>query len=167
MFKSMSLKSKILFGFLSVCLGLAIVAGTGYYSLTNVVEKYDKLATVSVPALGHISGMRARARQIHAETVKLALYYENPAETEKALISLDKAMKRFVEITQEYRAVPFSEGEEAVYQTMEAKWAPVKSSVDEILKLFKSEDPEKINKIKDKLIPFEDQVRQHQESILA
>ena len=69
MFKSLGLKSKILFGFLSVCLGLAVVAGTGYYSLTSVVEKYDKLATVSVPALGHISGMRARARQIHAETV--------------------------------------------------------------------------------------------------
>lgn len=167
MFKSLSLKTKILFGFLSVCIGLGIVATTGYFSLTSVVEKYDKLATVSVPALGHISGMRARARQVHVETVKLALFYDNPAETEKTLASLDKGMKRYLEITQEYRAVPFSEGEEAVYKAMESKWVPVENSVNAILKIFKSNDPDKVSKMKEILVPFEEQVRLHQESVLA
>lgn len=94
MFKHRSLNIKILSGFFVVCFGLAIVAATSYVGLQKVVTVYDQLAKVSVPNLGHISGMRARGRQIHAESIKLALFWDEPAETKKTLESLAHAIKR-------------------------------------------------------------------------
>lgn len=57
----MSLKLKLTLGMLVVCLGLIVLAVTGYVSLNQVVEKYEQLVTQSVPKLGDISGLRARA----------------------------------------------------------------------------------------------------------
>lgn len=166
MFNNKSLKAKILSSFLVVCFGLGIVAATGYYALKEVGDKYSMLATVSVPNLGHISGMRARGRQIHAESIKLALYWDNPEETKKTLESLDKALKRYDEITKEKLEAPFHEGEEEVFKNVDAKYAPVKASADEVIRLFRSEDPERINKIKTVLIKFEEYVRDHQSALL-
>jgi methyl-accepting chemotaxis protein len=166
MLMNKSLKAKILSSFLIVCLGLGIVAVTGFYALKEVGDKYSLLAKISVPNLGHISGMRSRGRQIHAESVKLALYWDNAAETTKTLESLSKATKRYEEITAEKLQEPFTEGEEEVFKNVEAKYVPVKASVEEVLRLFKSEDPDKINKIKTTLVKFEEEVREHQSSLL-
>lgn len=163
---SKSLKAKILSSFLIVCFGLGVVAFTGFYALREVGNTYSLLATVSVPNLGHISGMRARGRQVHAEAVKLALYFDNKTETEKTLESLNKAFKRYNEITAEKLQEPFHGGEEEVFKNVEAKFAPVKAAVEEILRLFKNDDPEKISKIRTILVKFEDDVREHQASLL-
>lgn len=167
MITSLSLKTKILSSFLVVCFGLAIVAGTGFYALTEVNSKYSLLAKVSVPNLGHISGMRARGRQIHAEAVKLALYSDNEKETSKTLESLNKALTRYEEITKDKLKEPFIEGEEVVFKNVENKYSPVRNYVDEILKEFKSENQDKIEKIKSILVKFEDDVRDHQSALLA
>jgi methyl-accepting chemotaxis protein len=166
MFKNKSLKSKILSGFLVVCFGLGVVAATGYYALDKVVSNYGNLATVSVPNLGHISGMRARGRQIHAESIKLALFWDNPEETKKTLESLAKATNRYEEITADKLKEPFSAGEEEVFKNVESRYAPVKKTTEEVLKLFKSEDPDRIAKIKTILVGFEDYVRDHQSALL-
>jgi methyl-accepting chemotaxis protein len=161
-----SLKAKILSGFLVVCFGLAVVATTGFYALNEVVGDYDQLATVSVPNLGHISGMRSRGRQIHAETIKLALFWDNPEETKKTLESLNKAVSRYEEITKEKLQGPSTLGEADVFKEVEAKYAPVKATVDSLLKLFNSQDPDRISKIKAELLPFEGLVRDHQSALL-
>lgn len=166
MLKHKSLKTKILVGFLVVCLGLVVVSVASFFGLHKVVSTYDNLARVSVPSLGHISGMRARGRQIHAESIKLALYWDKPEETKKTLESLTHALKRYEGITQEYLAAPFSPGEEEIYQDIDKKFAPIKKSVEEVLTLFKSQDPDKVEKMKSVLLTFEDHVREHQTSLL-
>lgn len=166
MFSNRSLKTKILCGFLVVCFGLAVVAGTGFYALNEIVAEYNQLAKVSVPNLGHISGMRSRGRQIHAELIKLALYYDKPEETKKTLESLNKALLRYEEITKEKLAEPFIQGEEEVFQLVEKNYAPVKASAESVLKLFSSDDPQKIELIKSQLLIFEEHVRDHQTSLL-
>ncbi len=166
MFNNKSLKAKILSGFLIVCFGLGVVALTGFYALEKVVDQYNQLAKVSVPNLGHISGMRARGRQIHAESIKLALYFDKPEETKKTLESLNKALTRYDEITKEKLAEPFIPGEEEVFKNVDAKYAPVKQSAEAVLKIFNSEDPQKIEKIKELLLTFEEHVREHQSALL-
>lgn len=166
MLKDQSLKVKILMGFLVVCIGVMFIGSLSYYALQKVVTTYNQLATVSVPNLGHISGMRARGRQIHAESIKLALFWDKPEEVKKTLESLDTALNRYEKITKEKLAEPFTEGEEAVYKVIDQKYAPVKASVDEVLKLFNSNDPDKIAKMKVVLIRFEDEVREHQSALL-
>jgi methyl-accepting chemotaxis protein len=130
------------------------------------VGTYAHLAKVSVPNLGHISGMRARGRQIHAESIKLALFWDQQEEVKKTLESLNKALNRYEEISKEKLAEPFSPGEEEVYKVVEEKYAPVRKSVDEILTIFRTTDPDKVAKIKTLLLQFEEQVREHQSSLL-
>lgn len=166
MLDKMSLKAKILSGFMIVCLGLSFVAGTGYYALEEVVSTYGKLANISVPNLGHVSGMRNRGRQIHAESIKLALYIDQPEETKKALDSLKAALKRYDEIALEKLQETSVDGEEAVFKNIEAKFVPVKETAHKIVEFFNSNDSDKLTSIKMLLIPFEDAVREHQSSLL-
>lgn len=166
MFKNQSLKVKILAGFLIVCIGVIFIGSLSYVALQNVVATYNQLATVSVPNLGHISGMRARGRQIHAEAVKLALFWDKPDEVTKTLESLNTALNRYDKISREKLAEPFSPGEEAVYKDVDSNYEPVKKSAEEILALFNGNDPDKIAKIKTVLVRFEDEVREHQSALL-
>lgn len=166
MLKNSSLNFKILSGFLVVCFGLAIVAGTSYIGLEQVVKVYDNLAEVSVPNLGHISGMRARGRQIHAESIKLALFWDQPEETKKTLESLAHAIKRYEGITEDYLKAPFSPGEKEIYAEIDAAYQPLKKSVDRVLELFQSQDHERVTKMKTELMAFEELVRAHQSSLL-
>lgn len=164
---SFSLKKKIFLGFLVICIGLAIVAITSYSGLQKVVDTYHQLAVISVPKLGHISGMRARGRQIHAESIKLALYYDRPDETKKTLESLHKALKRYQEITDEYASMSLTNYEKELFDSVSSKFSPVKDSAEKVLILQASQGSEQINLMKEKLIPFEDHVRDHQSSLLA
>lgn len=166
MLKNRSLNAKILSGFFVVCFGLAVVAGTSYFGLQQVVKVYDQLAVVSVPNLGHISGMRARGRQIHAESIKLALFWDQPEETKKTLESLAHAIKRYEGITAEYLQAPFSPGEEEIYKEIDAAYQPMKKSMELVLSQFNSQDPDRAAKMKATLLGFEDQVRVHQSSLL-
>lgn len=166
MFKNKSLKAKILAGFLVVCFGLGIVACTGYYALEEVVETYNKLANTSVPNLGHISGMRSRGRQIHAESIKLALYWDRPSETKKTMESLNKALKRYDEISEEKLQEPFIAGEGEVFRLVEEKYVPVKKSALQVIEIFNSDDPDKVENLKKTLLVFEDYVRDHQDALL-
>ena len=166
MFKNSSLNKKILAGFLVVCFGLAIVSVTSFVGLQKVVKTYENLAKVSVPNLGHISGMRARGRQIHAEAIKLALYWDKPEETKKTLESLNHAMKRYLGITADYLKEPFSPGEEEIYKDIDKKFAPIKESVEQVLTIFNSQDADKVEKMKLVLLTFEEHVREHQSALL-
>ncbi len=166
MLQKMSLKAKILSGFMIVCFGLSIVAGTGYYALEEVINTYGKLANISVPNLGHVSGMRNRGRQIHAESIKLALYIDQPEETKKALESLNAALKRYDEIALEKLQETTVEGEDKVYKVIEEKFVPVKVTAKKIIEIFNSDDSEKLLSLKSLLISFEDAVREHQSSLL-
>lgn len=166
MLKRMSLKAKILSGFMIMCFGLSLVAFTGYYALEEVVSTYAKLANISVPNLGHISGMRNRGRQIHSESIKLALYQDQPEETKKALTSLTAALKRYDEIALEKLQETIVDGEAEVYKVIEEKYLPVKNTATKIIELFNSDDSDKFSGIRALLIPFEDAVREHQSALL-
>jgi methyl-accepting chemotaxis protein len=166
MLKNRSLNIKILSGFCIVCIGLAIVAVTSYIGLQQVVKVYNQLAKISVPNLGHISGMRARGRQIHAETTKLALFWDQPNETNKTLESLAHAVKRYEGITSDYLKEKFSPGEEEIYKEIDAAYQPMKISMNKVLDLFNSQETDKLAKMKTVLLEFEEQVRTHQTSLL-
>lgn len=166
MFKNRSLNFKILSGFIVVCFGLAVVAGTSYLGLQQVVKVYDQLAEISVPNLGHISGMRSRGRQIQAESIKLALFWDQPEESKKTLESLDKAIGRYEGITADYLKEPFSPGEEEIYKEIDSAYKPLKNTVTQVLVIFNSQDPDRALKMKELLVSFEEQVRVHQASLL-
>ena len=125
----MSLKGKLTTGMIFVCLGLIVLALTGYVSLSRVVHEYEQLSNQSVPKLGDISGLRARAAQLRADSLKLTLFADQPQEAKKAQEGLKKALKRYQEITAEYKEKNFfSKEEEEKLRSVDEEAAKVLSA---------------------------------------
>lgn len=157
----MALKRKLIFGFLAVCLGLFVVAYTGYASLRSVVAQYERLADVVVPKLGDISGMRARAAQVRAESTRLVLFWGKPAAAE-AHKALQKGLSRYQEIDAEFRARGFSSPEEkATYEAMAAEAAGVIAFGEKILSAHGSAGTNAAA-LRDSLVAAEKQTQLHQ-----
>ncbi len=165
--KNLSLRAKIVLSFSLVCVGLLAVSVNAYIALNKVVDRYENLAQVSVPALGHLSGLRARARQVQVESVKLVLYKDDAEMSAKTMKSLDAGLKRYHEITTEYQAGHYPADEKPYFEKVVQDWAPVEEGMNQIKDLFKSHDPSAQAKLREVLVAFEDRVKAHAESIKA
>ena len=164
----MGLKTKLTIGMIFVCLGLVILALTGYVSLNNVVTQYEKLVQQSVPKLGDISGLRARAAQLRADSLKLTLFSDNAEESKKASEGLAKAITRYREITSEYRAKSFfSKDEEMKLNQVDEEAIKVLGAGEKVLELSKSDTPDRIDQMKAVLVGIEAQALEHQKRLLA
>jgi methyl-accepting chemotaxis protein len=164
----MSLKSKLTTGMLFICLALIILAVTGYVSLNNVVHEYEKLVIQSVPKLGDISGLRARAAQLRADSLKLTLFSDNADESKKASEGLAKAINRYREITSEYKSKTFfSAEEEAKFNELGLVAGKVLVVGENVLEISKSSDSSKVEKMKTALLQVEAIALDHQKKLLA
>lgn len=164
----MSLKAKLTTAMIFVCLALMVLAVTGYVSLNNVVHQYEKLAIQSVPKLGDISGLRARAAQLRADSLKLALFSDNVEESKKASEGLGKAITRYREITTEYKSKEFfSKAEEEKFNEVNVEAEKILTTGESILQNFKSTDADKVIKMKSTLIGNEGNVLTHQKNLKA
>ena len=164
----MSLKSKLTFGMLFVCGALIILALTGYISLNNVVSEYERLAQQSVPKLGDISGLRARAAQLRADSLKLTLFSDNDEESKEAAEGIRKAITRYTEITKDYKDKSFfSDVEEDKLKSVDEAAAKVLAAGESILATFKADPSESVEKMKDILLGVESDALEHQKRLLA
>lgn len=161
----MSLKLKLSLATIFISLAFVVLAVTGYVSLNQVIEKYEKLVIQSVPKLGDISGLRARAAQLRADSLKLTLFSENAAESEKASAGLAKSISRYKEITEDYKNKKFfSPEEEEKFNAVSAQAEKVLSTGEQILELSKTKD---VEKMKGALIAVEGIALEHQKRLLA
>lgn len=164
----MSLKGKLTLGLIFVCSALIILAVTGYVSLNNVVSEYEKLVQQSVPKLGDISGLRARAAQLRADSLKLTLFADQPEESKKALEGLEKAINRYRGITNEYKEKSFfSVEEEEKLKSVDEEAAKVLANGETVLKIYKDQGADRVEKMKAVLVNAETAALEHQKRLLA
>lgn len=163
----MSLKLKLTLGMIFICLGLVILAVDGYIGLSNVVSQYELLADQSVPKLGDISGLRARAGQIRAESAKLALFVENPNESQKAVEGLKAALKRYRGITKEYQDKKFfSKIEEEKFHSADLAAQKVLNAGEKTLEIFEGQASNKVELIRNAILAAESHALEHQKRLL-
>ncbi|MBY0413910.1 MAG: MCP four helix bundle domain-containing protein, partial [Bdellovibrionales bacterium] len=164
----MSLRSKLTVGMIFICMALIILALTGYVSLNNVVKEYEKLATQSVPKLGDISGMRARAAQLRADSLKLTLFSGSAKEEKEATEGLTKSINRYKEISEEYKSKSFfSKEEEEKFNLVANEAEKILSTGQKILDLGKGVEADKVEKMKKLLIAVEPIALAHQKLLLS
>jgi methyl-accepting chemotaxis protein len=164
----MGLKSKLTIGMVFVCCALIILAITGYVSLNNVVHEYQRLVTQSVPKLGDISGMRARAAQLRADSLKLTLFADNPQQSKEAIEGVNKALTRYRAITKEYHDKNFfSKEEEEKFKSVDEDAVKVLSGYEKVLELFKGNAANKVEQMKTVLTSNESLSLDHQKKLLA
>ncbi len=99
-----TLRKKILSAILMASIGLIAVTGLNYFTLKEVVANYSHLAEVSMKGIGHVSGLRARSKQVYTDLLMLHSYKEQPEVFKRSLESLQKNSKRYYEIEAEYNA---------------------------------------------------------------
>lgn len=164
----MSLKGKLTAGLIFVCGALIILALTGYLSLSNVVTEYEKLVQQSVPKLGDISGLRARAAQLRADSLKLTLFANQPEESKKAMEGLKKAISRYREITNEYKEKSFfSKEEEEKLTSVDSEAVKVLTAGENVIKIFEENSSDRVEKMKNVLTGVEASALEHQKRLLA
>lgn len=163
----MSLKLKLTLGMVFICLGLIILAVNSYVGLNNVVSQYELLVDQSVPKLGDISGLRARAGQIRAEAAKLALFVENPSESQRAMEGLKAALKRYRGITQEYKDKKFFDStEEEKFQSTDLEAQKVLNAGENVLAIFEGDSSNKVELIRNAILAGESHALEHQKRLL-
>ena len=166
MFSRLSLRAKIFTSFFILGLGLIVLSVVSFTSLQSVVHHYEKLASVTVPALGHLSGMRTRARQAQAEAIKLGLYLDSPEQLKKANQGLDAALKRYREISVEYAQVAYPPEEAPIFAEVKKDWEPIEASIEEIRTLAAHpNEAGTLAKIKTVYEKFDGQMKKHSEQV--
>lgn len=163
----MSFKKKLLAGFIIICAALISISFFAVYSLENVVKEYQLLVDQSVPKFGDISGLRARAAQIRADSLKLTLFADNKEESAEALKDLEKALSRYKEIQEEYESKNFfSDLEKEKFTKIKTNAESVTKTGDEVVLMFKSNDADRVKKMSDALLAVEGKAIEHQKSLL-
>lgn len=164
----MSLKKKLLLSFAAVCFGLALVTGLGFWGLREVTTEFQRLANQSVPKLGDISGLRARASQVRAESLKLALVHDDAKATAEATESLTKGLKRYQEIEKEYLTKEFATGEERdAFRAMQEKSVDLVRAGDAVLAARKAGGPNVAAEIRAVVNRYEASMQEHQKLLKA
>lgn len=164
----MSLKGKLSLGMVLVCISLIILALTGYVSLRTVVGDYEKLVLQSVPKLGDISGLRARAAQLRADALMMTLFADHPETSEKAQKGLAQAITRYKAITQEYKDKTFfSQEEEQKLKEVDEAAARVLSAGEQMLAVYDGKSISKVEKLKEILLTIQMDASEHQTRLLA
>ena len=130
----MSLKKRLLFGFLILVLGIAISTTASVYSFNTIADKYSRLVSQSVPKLGDLSGLRNRGRQTHTEILVLNMEGLTEQARQKSFESLKKAVGRYDEISKEFADRGFStDNEKTTYEKTVEHWKKVAVIANEVI----------------------------------
>lgn len=144
MFKSFSLKAKMLAAFISISLVLVIVGGVGFYFLEDVSGKTNHLVTYNLPNLTLIAKLRFIATDAVRNMIRSGMA-TTPEALKVNLGHLHKNLELYKEIDKAYNEIPFVEGEQALYDTQNQDWKTLTETLGQMISLLENRTPE--NKI--------------------
>lgn len=166
-----TLRKRLLSVIFLISFGLLVVSAISLVSLNSVVTKYSHLANVSIKAAGHLSGMRARSKQVVTELVIMLAYKDKPEIFARGVENLAKNRKRYFEIEAEYDSdmQGFHSGDEQKFfdevQTLSKAFGKETETLNAIATSSSPDRFEKLaNLVEQQLIPLADK---HQKSLLA
>jgi methyl-accepting chemotaxis protein len=140
MFKSMHLKYRIFLSFLLVSSFVLVIGTVGYTYLQKVVSKYDHVVTINMGNLEKMGLMKNNVLMLETHFGMIVGFPKgHEAKVKLALEDIDKAITTYEKEDLAYQAIPFVEGEEAIYNKVAASWKNVKEKAQKIIALYKVE----------------------------
>jgi methyl-accepting chemotaxis protein len=121
MFSRLSLRFKLLAAFLFVSLLLGICGSIALVSMNTVVDKYDILASNSLPNTLIIGRMRHRIQDLHRSMLDALIATDQARFLEDKKV-FEYSIGRYQELTEKYLSVPFLPGEEEIFRISESDW---------------------------------------------
>lgn len=141
MFKSLSLRDKLLglCVMLSTC--TAVVGGLGYYTAKAVEQLYEHVSEVNLPNATLLGEMRGEFAQIQFHIASLGAEGATPTSMEKAISEIHETRQRYFETDKKYNDIPFVPGEQELYDRMNALFIKSNELSDKIIKLSALKEP--------------------------
>jgi methyl-accepting chemotaxis protein len=138
--RTLHLKYRIFMAFLIVSTFTLAVGGVGYFYLQKVIGKYDHVVTINMGNLEKLSLMKDKVSVLRSQMYFVIGFPKgHEKETKDSLEKMEKVFAAYEVINNDYKNIPFVEGEEAHFNKVEESWKNVKSQGTEVLALYKSE----------------------------
>ncbi|RYZ64032.1 MAG: hypothetical protein EOP09_16610 [Proteobacteria bacterium] len=142
-----SIQKKLITSFLSVAAFLGAIGGANYYFIKKTLQPYERVATVNVPNLLTFIDMMDAQKSVMIPIANLYGGTATHEEIEAANKEIDAQIAKFEAAAKQYDALPFVDGEQAVWAKFKAEgWKPFIEGAHQVVKLSESatkEDNEK------------------------
>jgi methyl-accepting chemotaxis protein len=145
--KSLSLKAKLFAVTLAIATSLLLVGGMGLYALQQVSSRYDHIAQINLRKIEYLSLLRVHFRQTRIELRTLGIRGIPPEEVKRVYEAVPEAIENYRKAEEEYRSVPFSDGEKELFEKVHLEWEDFKKVGERILSLEKSASPQDHEKL--------------------
>jgi methyl-accepting chemotaxis protein len=135
--QNFSLKFKMILAFGVVSSLLMVVGITGWHTLNSVSADYKHVAQINLPNMNLIAKWIHDAQEGNQIALRVVLAH-NPDETIRVEKELTELRTRWASVDKEYNAVPFVEGEEALYKAVDQSWKVWSKASDELFSMMKA-----------------------------
>lgn len=148
MFNGFSLKAKMLAAFTSIAMVLVLVGGVGFYFLKDVSTKYSHIGRVNLPRQDQLGTMKFLATDLVRYVIR-AETAATPEALKGFLDGIQKDRELYKDVDLAYNAIPFVEGEQALYESQNREWKSLSDTVMQIAAILESRKPEDRAKIEE------------------
>lgn len=115
-----------------------VVGGISTFGLKAVEEDYERVTSKTLPNIEYTDQMFLSYQKVRIDLRTLGLPHLSKSEAQKAIAGVHEAIAKYEATNKQYLAVPFSEGEEALYNKVNDAWISFKDVGDRALKLYAS-----------------------------
>lgn len=142
LFQKLSLRVKLLLAFVGVSLFIVLGAGSDYILDLEVVHEYRQIALKDMPSLSLAAEMRSVAKDIHAQIFRLSLSDMGVEDIKAENAHIGEMISQYERLGREYGALPSSENERKLFDTVQDRWKSFVSFTQEAVNKRLKDTPE-------------------------
>lgn len=142
MLKIFSQKTIYLSIFLTTSIFTMSLGVVGYIFQKNIIAKAEYITLVNMENLKLLTSMRNGSRTISSQVNLLMGFSKKHTEiSSKSIAVIKNEIIKYDKNDESYRNIPFTQGENEIYQHLADEWKIVKEKIIELLNLYESEGP--------------------------
>jgi methyl-accepting chemotaxis protein len=138
MLKNLSLKAKLLTGFIAVSLLVILVGVVGFIAIQNMNNNLTSLGKVSLPSIANLKAVLAEQQKIKVAIRTSISPYISLNERTKQLEDIEKARETYKKQLSEYEKIPRNKEEDKIYQEFIVDYDKLNNSNNKIIEKLKT-----------------------------
>ncbi len=124
-----------------------LVGGISTFGLGEVEEDYERVTSKVLPNIEYTDQMFLSYQKVRIDLRTLGLPNLSKADAQKAIAGVLEAIAKYEATNKKYMAVPFVDGEDALYTDVNEAWKSFKAVGERALKLYASGTEEDLAKL--------------------
>jgi len=138
MLKNLSLKAKLLTGFIAVSLLILVVGVVGFIAIQNMNNNLSSLGKIFLPSIANLKAVLAEQQKIKVAIRTSLNPYISLNERTKQLEDIEKARETYKKQLSEYEKIPRNKEEDKIYQEFIVDYDKLNNSNNKIIEKLKT-----------------------------